>query len=151
GQPDQKGVSPWKILSPTISEWFQGADPQSRCVALGSGQYASLLHAGHARPDVYWYSIQAGRYVTSSFYRKDYPDWVEKFNSGQLPRFKEESSPWDLRVPEAGRELAFPDAMLYEGDKVHITFPHRLEDLDPEGKLADPQVRTKALAWWIAV
>ena len=151
GQPDQKGVSPWKILSPTISEWIQGSDPQSRCVALGSGQYSSLLHAGHARPDVYWYSIQAGRYVTSSFYRKDYPDWVEKFNSGQLPKFKEASSPWDLRVPEEGRQLAFPDAMLYEADKVHITFPHRLEDFDPEGKLKDPEIRRKSLDWWIAV
>ena len=150
GQPAQKGVSPGKILAPTISEWIMAADPQSRCVALGSGQYASLLHAGHARPDVYWYSSQAGLYVTSSYYRKDYPDWVEKFNREQVPKFIEASTPWELRVPEAGRELAFPDAMLYEGDKVHITFPHRLEDADPEGKLADPDVRKRALAWWIA-
>jgi predicted AlkP superfamily pyrophosphatase or phosphodiesterase len=150
GEPGQKGVSPRKILSPTISEWILAADPQSRCVALGSGQYSSLLHAGHARPDVYWYSIQAGRYVTSSFYRKDYPDWVDRFNREQLPKLKEASNPWELRVPEEGRELAFPDEMLYEADKVHITFPHRLEDLDPEGKLADPEVRRKSLAWWIA-
>ena len=150
GEPEQKGVSPRKILSPTISEWIVAADPQSRCVALGSGQYSSLLHAGHARPDVYWYSIQAGRYVTSSFYRKDYPDWVDRFNREQLPKLKEASNPWELRVPEEGRDLAFPDEMLYEADKVHIAFPHRLEDLDPEGKLADPEVRRKSLAWWIA-
>jgi type I phosphodiesterase/nucleotide pyrophosphatase len=151
GEPTQKGVSPRKILSPTISEWILGADPQSRCVALGSGQYASLLHAGHARPDVYWYSIEAGRYVTSSYYRKDYPEWVEKFNREQLPKLKEASNPWELRVPEEGRKLAYPDAVLQEADHVHITFPHRLEDLDPEGKLADPEVRKRSLNWWIAV
>jgi len=54
-------------------------------------------------------------------------------------------------VPEEGRQLAFPDAMLYEADKVHITFPHRLEDFDPEGKLKDPEIRRKSLDWWIAV
>ena len=150
GEPEQKGVSPRKILSPTISEWILAADPQSRCVALGSGQYSSLLHAGHARPEVYWYSIQAGRYVTSSFYRKDYPDWVEKFNREQLPKLQEASSPWELRVSEEGRALALPDGMLYEGDKVHITFPHRVEDADPEGKLANAEIRRKALAWWIS-
>ena len=54
-------------------------------------------------------------------------------------------------MPEEGRQLAFPDAMLYEADKVHITFPHRLEDFDPEGKLKDPEIRRKSLDWWIAV
>ena len=150
GAPDQKGVSPHKILSPTIGEWFSAADSKSRSVAIGSGQYSSLLHAGHARGDVYWYSIQAGRYVTSSFYRKDYPEWVERFNRERLPRLMEASDPWDILVPEAGRRLAYPDAIPYEGDHTHVTFPHQLKDFDPEGKLADPEVRKKALAWWIA-
>jgi len=150
GQPDQKGVSPRKILSPTLAEWFAAADPESRSVAVGSGQYASLLHAGHARPDVYWYSIQAGRYVTSSFYRKDYPEWVERFNRERLPKFMEGSDPWELQLSEEGRALAYPDAIPFEGDHTHVTFPHRLQDFDPEGKLKDPQVRRKALAWWMA-
>jgi hypothetical protein len=148
--PQQKGVSPRKILAPTFSEWVTRADPGSRCVAIGSGQYSSLLHAGNLRGDVYWYSIQAARYVTSSFYRKDYPDWVRKFNAEELPRFKAESNPWEDRVPEAGHKLAYPDSMPDEGDHVHVTFPHRLEDIVPADKLADPQAREKALAWWIA-
>src|SRR5262249_40364390 len=57
--PKLKGVSPRKILAPTLSEWMTRADPHSRCVAIGSGQYSSLLHAGNLRGDVYWYSIDA--------------------------------------------------------------------------------------------
>ena len=150
GAPGQKGVSPRKILASTLPEWFTRADPQARAVMLGSGQYSSLLHAGRFRGDVYWYSIQSGRYVTSSYYRKDYPDWLERFNRETLPRFQRESSPWMDRVPAAGHALALPDRVPFEADGVHIAFPHRLEDVIPPARLRDAAAREKALAWWLA-
>ncbi|HEV8376760.1 MAG TPA: alkaline phosphatase family protein [Candidatus Polarisedimenticolia bacterium] len=150
GSPDEKGVSPWKILVPTFPEWMAKADSRSREVALGSGRFSSLLHAGHLRGDVYWYSIPAGRYVTSSYYRREYPDWLERFNRDALPRFQKESSPWEDQVSESGHSLAVPDAVLFEADHVHVAFPHRLEDVAPADRIADPKARDKALAWWIA-
>jgi hypothetical protein len=131
GAPDQPGVSPRKILVSTLSEWIEAADPRARMVALGSGQYSSLLHAGHAKGDVYWYSGAAGYYVTSTFYGHDEAAWVARFNREKLPRFKEEAQDWESTVPEAARVLARPDASPYEARGRHATFPHRFKDEVP--------------------
>jgi predicted AlkP superfamily pyrophosphatase or phosphodiesterase len=149
GDPDEKGVSPRKILVPTLPEWMIQANPRSRAVALGSGRFSSLLHAGHFKGDVYWYSVHAGRFVTSSYYRQSYPGWLDKFNAETLPRLQNESTPWEDQVPEEGRSFT-PDAVAFEADHVHVAFPHRLEDVVPAEKIADPKMREKALAWWIA-
>jgi hypothetical protein len=131
GAPGLPGVSPRKILASTLSEWIAAADPRARVVALGSGQYSSLLHAGHARGDVYWYAGAAGRYVTSTFYRKDDPEWVARFNREVLPHFKEEAKDWESTVPEASRALARPDPSPYEARGQLSTFPHRFVDEVP--------------------
>jgi predicted AlkP superfamily pyrophosphatase or phosphodiesterase len=150
GDPDEKGVSPRKILVPTLPEWMVQANPRSRAVALGSGRFSSLLHAGHVQGDVYWYSVHAGRYVTSTYYRRSYPGWLDKFNAETLPRFQRESTPWEDQVSEEGRKLSAPDSITFEADHVHVAFPHRLEDVVPAEKIAQPAAREKALAWWIA-
>lgn len=131
GTPELPGVSPRKILASTLSEWVQAADPRARIAAVGSGQYSSLLHAGHAKGDVYWYAGAAGRYVTSTSYRRELPEWVERFNRESLPRFKEESLHWESTVPEAARALARPDASPWEARGQHTTFPHLFADETP--------------------
>ena len=47
GVPTAIGGSPRWIEAPTLSEWAQTADPDARCVAVGTGRWSSLLHAGH--------------------------------------------------------------------------------------------------------
>jgi predicted AlkP superfamily pyrophosphatase or phosphodiesterase len=131
GAPELPGVSPRKILASTLSEWVQAADPRARIAAVGSGQYSSLLHAGHAKGDVYWYAGAAGRYVTSTSYRQELPEWVERFNRESLPRFKEGSLRWESTVPEAARALARPDASPWEARGRHTTFPHLFADETP--------------------
>jgi len=141
------GASPQKILVSTLSEWIAAADPQARVVALGSGHHSSLLHAGHAQGDVYWYSGAVGRYVTSSFYRKDDAAWVTSFNQRTLPLFMQKSRSWVSTVPEAARALARPDDSPYEARGKFTTFPHRFEDEVPPAQRDDP----RALPWWLSV
>jgi hypothetical protein len=141
------GASPQKILVSTLSEWIAAADPQARVVALGSGQYSSLLHAGHARGDVYWYAGAVGRYVTSSFYRQDDAAWVTDFNQRTLPVFMQRSRVWESTVPEAARSLARPDDSPYEARGRFTTFPHRFEDEVPPAQRDDP----RALPWRLSV
>lgn len=124
GEANSPGASGRNVLVSTLPEWIIKADPQARFVALGSGQYSSLLHAGQTRGDVFWYDISAARYVTSSYYRKDYPDWFERFNKEELPRYVESSAVWESTVPEEGRKLARRDDAPYEGYRGHTTLPH---------------------------
>lgn len=146
GVADLPGVSPKRILAPTLAEWTLAADPGARVVALGSGQHSSLLHAGHARAEVYWYAAQAGRYVTSTAYRDATADWAARFNDETLPGLCDQAASWDVGVPAAARRLANPDDAPGETDGTHTTFPHRLADLLPAGRT--PTAANKAR--WIA-
>jgi predicted AlkP superfamily pyrophosphatase or phosphodiesterase len=146
GAPGLPGVSPRRILAPTLAEWTLAADPESRVAAIGSGQYSSLLHAGHARAEVYWYAAAAGRYVTSSFYRDTDADWVKRFNETALPRFQEAAVDWQVSVPPDQRRLANPDDAPGETDGTHRVFPHRLVDLLPAGQTPSPAQKAGFIA-----
>lgn len=167
GVAGRPGVSPRRFLAPTLAEWMQSAGPTdaakgagatgasagagspagaSRLVAVGSGRFSSLLHAGRARGDVYWYEQAAARYVTSSFYRHDDADWVRTFNTTALPPFLAAAATWDNGTPEPLRALADPDASAWEADHTHVTFPHRLVDALPPGRVAD----AKAQGYWVS-
>ena len=146
GVPNGLGGSPRWIEAPTLSEWAQTADSQARCVAVGTGRWSSLLHAGHGRCDVYWYGPGVGRYVTSTAYRQDDASWAAAFNGERLPSLQQASRDWELTVPASRRGLARRDRAPYEGDAVHTAFPHRLADLAPPGQALD----AGALWGWFA-
>lgn len=130
GVPDSPGVSPRKVLSSGLAEWVLDADPDARIVAIGTGWVSSLLHA---RPpgDVYWFMNEAGRYVTSTYYRDSYPAWVDRFNLEVLPTLMD--STWSLEVPPDMRELARRDDASYESGGRHPTFPHSFHnEVEPD-------------------
>ncbi|HSJ13282.1 MAG TPA: alkaline phosphatase family protein [Longimicrobiales bacterium] len=117
------GVSPRRIRASGLWDWSRERSPDARRVAVATGRYASLLYA-RTSGDVYWFSPFAPGYVTSSFYRDAYPDWIERFNREELPRFMADTV-WTLSVPEAARRLARRDDTPYESGGRHPTFPHR--------------------------
>lgn len=146
GKPALPGASPRQFLATTLAEWVASASPDARVVAVGSGRFSSLLHAGRAKGDVYWYDGDAGRYVTSSYYRGADADWVARFNTEALPSFIKAAATWQNEVPEPLRRLAGPDAAAWEADHQHTTFPHALSELVKPERLDEPAV----LARWFS-
>jgi hypothetical protein len=138
GFPKLRGVSPRKLLVTGLADWVLRADPQAQVVNIGAGEYSSLLHAGKTRGHTYWFSPGAGRYVTSTYYRDAYPEWVERFNTETLPRFTAQKI-WNNSVPLKARPLARPDKSAYEFDGIHTTFPHLFQDEVSKEQLNDPQ------------
>ena len=136
GFPKLRGVSPRKLLVTGLADWVLQADPQAQVVNIGAGEYSSLLHAGKTRSHTYWFSPEAGRYVTSTYYRGAYPEWVERFNKETLPRYMAQKV-WDNSVPLKDRALALPDKAAYEFDGVHTTFPHLFQNEVSKEQLND--------------
>ena len=140
------GVSPRRILERTLPEWLAASDGSARVVVLGSGETSAAYLAGGLRGDVYWYAPAAGGYVTSAYYRKAVPAWLERFESELLPELKRRSNPWTEQVPEEGKAMAFSDLMSFEADGTHVVFPHRMEaEGTPEGGLDEWLARTPDL------
>ena len=148
GAPKLPGASPKQFLATTLAEWIAGASPGARVVAVGSGRFSSLLHAGRAKGDVYWYDGGVGRYVTSSYYRTQDADWVTRFNATALPPLIDAGVAWTELTPEPLRRLAGPDDAKWEADHEHVTFPHTLAQLAPKERLNDPRVKG---SWFAAM
>jgi predicted AlkP superfamily pyrophosphatase or phosphodiesterase len=142
GLPNQAGVSPRNVRVTGIADWVRAADPDARAVALSTGPALAQVYGGRALDDesrnhAYWLSAVNGRFVTSTYFRSQYPDWVEQFNSDAMPVLHQ-NRVWESSVLENHRSVARRDDAPYEGDGVHVTFPHRFEEtLDTGDRGAD--------------
>lgn len=123
GVPDSPGYSPRKILTSGIADWVSESEPNAKTLAVGSGNISSLLYSYKPSSHVYWY--WNGRYVTSTYYRDHYPDWVNYFNDEHLPSIKNSIKVWENSVPPRYQNLARRDEAEYEGNHENTTFPHR--------------------------
>jgi predicted AlkP superfamily pyrophosphatase or phosphodiesterase len=141
GQPVLEGRSPKNLLRGGLADWIVEADSGATIVSVSRKDRAAIAMAGKARGHVYWIPENQGQFATSSFYRDEYPSWVERFNREEMPRIFGDSV-WEQTLPAGARGLSRPDTADYEGDGVHTFFPHRFSE---EG--GDPD-RPGALTRW---
>ncbi len=141
GFPEASGRSPRNLLRDGLADWVAAADPDARVVSVSGKDRAAITLAARARGHVYWFLPDAGRFVTSVYYRDEYPDWVEDYNETVVAPLLADTV-WTSGVSQEHRILlARPDeGAPYEGDGVHTTFPHlasqELEDPTSLGALA---------------
>lgn len=144
GAPDLEGASPRLIEAPTLAEWFQDAEPDARVLSIGGGRHSSLLHAGHAHGDTYWFDRDVGRFVTSAAYADQPESWVDDFNNGPLLEHIEAAKTWRSVIPRQVAEALGPDSRPFEADGEHTTFPHLYSvEMSP-----DPDEEFTASAKW---
>lgn len=136
GVPDMPGRSPRNLLRGGLADWVLQADPEARVASISGKDRAAITLAGKTRAQVYWLAPSVGRFVTSTYYRDAYPDWVEQFNQDVLPGLLADTV-WSDEVPQSMRHLARDDAAPYESDGVHTTFPHLAsQETTPERRVA---------------
>ena len=125
GEPRLAGASPARLMRDGLADWLLDASPGSRVVSVSGKDRGAVLLGGHAAEDVYWFSPDLGRFVTSVHYADEYPGWIDDFNDDVVPGFRTDSV-WALEVPEHLRDRARPDATAGEEGGDGPTFPHTL-------------------------
>ncbi|MCI0433791.1 MAG: alkaline phosphatase family protein, partial [Gemmatimonadetes bacterium] len=128
-----EGRSPANLQSGGFADWLQAADPQAKVLSVSRKDRAAIPLAGRTRAHVYWMNPEAGRFVTSTYYRSEDPDWVVQFNAGMPWSYGD--TVWTSTVPAALVSRARPDSSVFEGDGVHVTFPHRAAEEADSGEL----------------
>ncbi|MCP4824163.1 MAG: alkaline phosphatase family protein [Shimia sp.] len=132
------GRSPRSILSSTIADEIKmHFGPQTKVFGVSVKDRGAIAMAGHAG-QAYWFSKSEGRFVTSSFYRQDYPDWVSEWNdSGKVAAYANtfwmlrdaresysfgdrDDQPWETDFPGFGR--VFPHDYGLQDGKYYTTF-----------------------------
>jgi predicted AlkP superfamily pyrophosphatase or phosphodiesterase len=110
-----------------LPDWMVAQDDDTRVVSVSRKDRSAIGLAAQVRGDVYWLASEAGVFVTSEYYRRDYPEWIAAFNSHVMPEIYADTL-WESVVPPAGQALTRPDTSRYELDGVHSAFPHRPAD-----------------------
>ena len=155
------GRSPRNIISSTLSDEIAvHFGPESKIFGVSVKDRGAISMAGHAG-QAYWFSKAEGRFVTSTFYRETYPEWMADWDANAKVSSYEnqdwtllyqpaiyafsgrDDQPWETKLPGFGR--TFPhnwgpaDGKYYTtlltlspaGDEITVDFAKAL--LDAEG------------------
>lgn len=74
-------MSPHRMLTTTIGDQLKiASDFRSKVIGVALKDRASILPAGHSADAAYWWDTSAGNFVSSTYYMKELPKWVNDFN-----------------------------------------------------------------------
>ncbi|MDW8273899.1 MAG: alkaline phosphatase family protein [Chitinophagales bacterium] len=77
--------SPVNMFTTTICDELRIATNfKSKTVGIALKDRGAILPAGHAATAAYWYEGNTGNWISSSYYMKELPTWVKKFNEQKL-------------------------------------------------------------------
>ena len=80
-------MSPKNLLTTTITDELQLATNfRSKVIGIALKDRASILPAGRAADAAYWFDDTTGNWVTSTWYMKELPEWVQQFNQQNLAK-----------------------------------------------------------------
>lgn len=122
-----KGTSPRNLTSTTIGdELVIATGGKSRSFAVSIKDRGAILPGGHLGK-AFWYSSGSGKFVTSTYYYSDYPEWVKAWNKKDYAgKYKEVT--WTLKEPKSNYVFGNQDDRPGEKGYKHLkaTFPHPL-------------------------
>jgi len=123
--------SPRNLKANTITDQLKLTYPGAKVVSMSIKNRGAILPGGHLSDGSYWYDFTSGKFITSSFFKKELPQWVSDFNAKKLPEAylkKEWNTIMDISLyAESG-----PDDSPYEyllPGKTSPTFPYDLKEM----------------------
>lgn len=129
GNPSAAGrMSPKNLLTSTITDQLRIASNfRSKTIGVALKDRGSILPAGHTGT-AYWFDSRDGKWISSTFYMQNLPEWVNAFNARNLPaQYLREG--WKTLLPLEQYTQSSPDDVTWEnklaGDKKSV-FPHEL-------------------------
>jgi predicted AlkP superfamily pyrophosphatase or phosphodiesterase len=79
-------MSPRNMLVTTIGDQLKLAtDGRSKVIGIALKDRGAILPAGHAANGAFWFDSKDGNFISSTFYQKELPQWVQAFNARKLP------------------------------------------------------------------
>lgn len=124
--------SPVNNLATTITDELRiSSNMKSKVIGIALKDRSAIMPAGHTANAAYWYDGSIGSFITSTYYMKDLPLWVQDFNKKELAK-KYLAQPWNTLLPIEQYTESLPDDNKYEyiakGESKPV-FPHNLPQL----------------------
>jgi predicted AlkP superfamily pyrophosphatase or phosphodiesterase len=124
--------SPVNMLTTTITDELRiSSNMKSKVIGIALKDRSAILPAGHTANAAYWYDGSIGAFISSTYYMKELPMWLQDFNKKELAK-KYLSQPWNTVLPIEQYTESLPDENKYETlfkGETKSVFPHNLPAL----------------------
>ena len=136
GTEDDAGkMSPHRMKTTTVSDENRlHTQMRGKTIGVSIKDRGSILPAGHTANAAYWFhGDDEGKWITSSYYMEELPQWVKDFNdSGKVEAYLK---PWNTLYDIETYKESGSDKNNFEGGfrgKEDATFPYDLAELSKE-------------------
>ncbi len=135
--------SPANFIGFTVGDKIRQKWPDSKVVGLAMKERSAILPAGRRAAAAYWFEIGCGCFITSTYYVKEPPAWLVRFNQ-RRPADRFFQAPWTRLLSDSSTydKYAGPDDFPGEWDLKDTTFPHQHRGKPPEVAYYDNLRRT---------
>lgn len=127
-------MSPKNMWTSTITDQLKMAQNyKSKTIAIALKDRGAILPGGHTANAAYWYDSKEGRWISSSFYFNELPNWVQSFNSEERA-LKYIQKGWNTLYPIETYAQSAEDENKFEGKlpgEKSTSFPHELKGGNP--------------------
>ncbi len=119
-----QGTSPFNLKVTTVGDELIYANGKSKVITISGKDRSAIGLGGHAGT-AYMHSTVTGRFITSDYYMKEYPEWWNTFYASK-PQDKYFGMVWTPLLPDDAYARSAPDdrpwSKNYKG--VGTKFPH---------------------------
>lgn len=133
----QGQCSPKNMFALTITDQLKLTYPSSKVISLSIKNRGAILPGGHKSNGSYWYDYTTGDFITSSYYEKELPTWLQDFNAKKSV-LNYMSQTWNTLYPIETYTESSKDDSPYEelifGNTFPI-FPYSFNNLDDAKKI----------------
>jgi predicted AlkP superfamily pyrophosphatase or phosphodiesterase len=78
------GASPRRLLVSTLGDELKMVNGgKSRVIGISVKDRSAILPAGHMADAAYWFDLNSGNFVSSTYYLPELPAWVRDFNAAR--------------------------------------------------------------------
>jgi predicted AlkP superfamily pyrophosphatase or phosphodiesterase len=96
-----RGSSPHRLLVSTLGDEMKRAGLGSKVIGMSLKDRSAILPVGRMADAAYWFDTQTGDFISSTWYFKQLPEWVQRWNK-EMPsgRFVGQSWVDSRRLPD---------------------------------------------------
>ncbi|WP_339610308.1 alkaline phosphatase PafA [uncultured Planktosalinus sp.] len=129
-------MSPHRMKTTSITDQLKlHTQQQSKVIGISLKDRGAILPAGHNANAAYWFhGKEEGKWISSSFYMVQLPQWVQQFNNSEVAETYLNDT-WNTLYPIETYIESGPDFSPYEAKfngVEHSVFPYNLKSLASE-------------------
>lgn len=123
--------SPFNLQASTFTDELKIATGgKSKVYAVGIREQSAIFSAGHSANGAFWFDNTTGTWMSSTYYMKELPSWVNDFNAMRYSETYLNQS-WNLLRPLSDYAGCLPDSNIYEtGFNGLNYFPYDLKKIN---------------------